>query len=63
MKTIEILIHPTGETQVDAVGFSGLDCEQATAFLEAALGQVRERKRKPEYQQRARARQLQRVRS
>ena len=50
-KTIEILIAPTGEIKIDAVGFKGPDCEKATAFLELALGTVKEKARKPEYHQ------------
>jgi len=36
--TIEIIIAPTGEITIDAVGFRGADCEKATHFLEEALG-------------------------
>lgn len=50
-RTLEILISPTGEIQIDAIGFKGPDCEQATRFLEEALGAVQVRQRKPEYQQ------------
>jgi hypothetical protein len=32
MKTIEITISPIGELSIDAVGFKGADCEQATRF-------------------------------
>lgn len=48
MKTIEIVIEPTGDLQIDAVGFSGADCEKATAFLEEALGKMERRRQKPE---------------
>ena len=48
MKTIEIVIEPTGDLQIDAVGFSGADCEKATAFLEEALGKMERRQQKPE---------------
>jgi hypothetical protein len=51
-KTIEIIIAPTGEIQIDAVGFKGPDCEQATRFLEAALGVVGQKTKKSEYHQR-----------
>ena len=60
-KTIEILVRPSGELQVDAVGFSGADCEKATAFLQAALGAVSERRRKPEYFRRAQRQEVQKV--
>jgi hypothetical protein len=52
-KTIEIVISTTGEIQIDAVGFKGPDCEKATQFLEAALGVVGKKIRRPEYHQRA----------
>jgi len=32
----------------DAAGFTGSDCEKATAFLEQALGQIQHREAKPE---------------
>ena len=50
-RTIEITIGPTGEIQIDAVGFKGPDCEQATRFLEEALGVVGQKIKKPEYHQ------------
>jgi hypothetical protein len=52
-RSIEILIHPSGSIQIDAIGFSGSDCEQSTAFLEQALGTITTKQRKPEYHQRA----------
>ena len=52
-RTIEIIIGTTGEIQIDAVGFKGPDCEQATAFLEEALGVVGKKIKKPEYHQRS----------
>ena len=50
-RTIEIIIGTTGEIQIDAVGFKGPDCEQATKFLEEALGVVEQKTKKPEYHQ------------
>ena len=52
-RTIEIIIAPSGEIQIDAVGFKGSDCEKATAFLEQALGVVGKKIKKPEYHQRS----------
>jgi len=49
MKTIEIIISPTGQLTVNAAGFQGADCEQATAFLEQALGEAGQKQRKPEW--------------
>ena len=61
MKTIEILISPSGQLTLNAAGFQGADCEQATAFLEQALGELQQRQRKPEYFRRACRRQVQEV--
>jgi hypothetical protein len=38
MKTIEIIVSPTGEARVETRGFAGNECRQASAFLETALG-------------------------
>jgi hypothetical protein len=61
MKTIEIIINASGQLTINAAGFKGADCEQATAFLEQTLGKVSQKQRKPEYFQRARARTVQKV--
>ena len=51
-KSIEVIVAASGEIQIDAVGFKGADCEQATKFLEVALGVVGQKQKKPEYHQR-----------
>jgi hypothetical protein len=51
-KSIEVIVSASGEIQIDAVGFKGADCEQATKFLEVALGVVGQKQKKPEYHQR-----------
>ncbi len=38
-KTIEIVVSPTGQTQVQTKGFVGSQCRQASQFIEQALGQ------------------------
>jgi hypothetical protein len=38
MKTIEVVVSPTGETKLQTRGFTGDSCREASAFLEAALG-------------------------
>jgi hypothetical protein len=38
MKTIEIVVSPTGQTQVQTKGFTGSECRQASEFIEQALG-------------------------
>ena len=60
-RTLEIHIQPSGQLQIDAVGFHGPDCEQATAFLEQALGAVTNKQRKPEYYRPALRQQRQKV--
>ncbi len=54
-KTIEIIVQTDGSLKIDAVGFQGSDCEQATRFLEEALGRETARKRKPDYHRRVKA--------
>ena len=60
-KTIEIIVQADGSLKIEAVGFQGADCEQATAFLDEALGAVQDRKRKPEYHARRATRQRQQL--
>ena len=50
--TIEVVVSPIGEVSIEAIGFKGADCEQATAYLEEALGAISSRQKKPEYYQR-----------
>ena len=38
MKTIEIVISPNGQTQVETKGFTGAECRDASKFIEQALG-------------------------
>jgi hypothetical protein len=38
-KTIEIIVSPKGETQVQTRGFAGASCREASKFIEEALGQ------------------------
>jgi len=49
MKTIDILINDQGQLTINATGYQGADCEQATAFLEQALGSLTQKQRKPEW--------------
>jgi hypothetical protein len=48
-RTIEIIVSPKGDISIDAVGFKGPACENATRALEEALGVVQRRNKKPEY--------------
>jgi hypothetical protein len=38
MKTIEIVVSPTGESKVQTRGFAGGECREASRFIEQALG-------------------------
>ena len=38
MKIIEIVVSPTGETQIETKGFSDSGCRDASRFIEEALG-------------------------
>lgn len=60
-RTIQITVASTGEIQIDAVGFKGADCEQATKFLEEALGTISAKQKKPEYHQSNRSKTQQRL--
>ena len=57
--TIEIIVSPSGEFTIEGVGFKGPECEQATKFLEQALGVVAAKTKKPEFHQRTRSAQKQ----
>jgi len=51
--TIEIVVSPTGDFTIEGHNFKGAGCEKATKFLEAALGVVSKKIRKPEFHQQA----------
>jgi len=38
MKSIEIIVSPAGTSTVQTKGFAGANCQQASRFLEDALG-------------------------
>ena len=48
MSEIVIDFFPNGSVKVEAVGFTGTTCEEATAFLQS-LGTEVEKDYKPEY--------------
>jgi hypothetical protein len=48
-KNIEVTVSPDGDIKIEAVCFTGSDCESATKYLEEALGIVGKRNRKREY--------------
>jgi hypothetical protein len=48
-RRIHVRVSPTGDITVEAAGFQGNGCEAATKAIEDALGNPRERTRKPEF--------------
>ncbi len=58
---MEFIIAPDGTLTIDAIGFKGADCDQATKFLEQALGLTAGKQRKPEYHQTTRRQHQQRL--
>ena len=60
-RSIEVIVRPDGSLAIDAIGFTGTDCVQATAFLEESLGEPVNSRKKPEYNQRRTTRNKQRL--
>ena len=60
-RTIEIVVSPTGEIRIEAVGFVGSSCKEATKALEEALGTMTASQTKPEYHQQNRRTHQQRI--
>ncbi|CAN5862657.1 hypothetical protein BH23PLA1_BH23PLA1_30050 [soil metagenome] len=50
-KTIEITVDPRGQTTVETKGFTGSECQQASRFVEQALGRTTAEQLKPEFYQ------------
>ena len=38
IQTIEVIVSPTGESRIETKGFAGAACQEASRFLESALG-------------------------
>ena len=55
-RSIDITVRPDGGVTMEAINYEGTDCEQATRFLEEALGIPGKRERKPEYYKSGRTR-------
>lgn len=51
MERIVIDIDEKGNVRIEGEGFAGTDCTKLTKAIEEALGEVTERKLKPEYRQ------------
>ena len=54
-KHIDITFASDGTVEVEAIGFKGQGCEQATKQVEEALGIVANRKKKPDFYQPAKS--------
>ena len=52
-KTITIIVKPSGETTVETKGFAGASCQDASRFLELALGHRSGDRLTPEFYQTA----------
>jgi hypothetical protein len=48
-RILEVVVSPTGETTVQTKGFSGGECQQASKWLEEALGIVKADTKTSEY--------------
>jgi hypothetical protein len=53
IKTMELVISPVGETQIQTRGFTGSSCREASRFLEQALGTRSSEKLTGEFYQQA----------
>jgi hypothetical protein len=53
MKTIEIVVSPNGQTQVQTKGFTGSECRAASEFIEKALGKRTQEQLTAEFHQQA----------
>jgi hypothetical protein len=49
VKRIDITVDAEGGTTVEAHGFSGKECSDATKIIEQAIGSVKEDRKKAEY--------------
>ena len=50
-KIIEIIVSPTGETQLETKGFAGEECKEASKFVEQALGNCQRERLTVEFHQ------------
>jgi hypothetical protein len=48
-KVIELIVSPAGETTLQTKGFIGPECQNASGFLETALGQRLGERLTPEF--------------
>jgi Protein of unknown function (DUF2997) len=48
-RIIEVTVSPTGESVVQTKGFAGSDCQQASKYIEDALGIATGERKTPEF--------------
>ena len=48
-RTIEIIVAPNGQSKVETKGFTGRSCQDASRFIEQALGKAQEETLTPEF--------------
>jgi len=46
---IDVWVSPEGAITIDAVGYTGSSCEEATRFLETSLGTIGRKQRTRDY--------------
>ena len=51
MPSIEIIVSPAGQSQVQTQGFAGANCRAGSQVLERALGQTTHEQLTPEFYQ------------
>ena len=56
-RIIEVIVSPTGETTVQTKGYVGAECQQASKFIEQALGVVASDQKTSEFYQQVQAEQ------
>ena len=49
MKTIEVIVSPTGATEVQTKGYAGPECLEASRWLETALGTAKSERKTAEF--------------
>jgi len=53
-QSIVVWISPEGHVTIDAVGYTGGSCEEATAFIESELGSVGRKQRTRDFYRKSR---------
>lgn len=48
-KQIEIVVAPDGRTRLETKGFNGSSCQDASRFMEQALGRINDEQRTAEF--------------